>query len=260
MSAIFAGCSKDREDSGPSETRYPDDVEAILVNKCATAGCHNTTSKDAAGGLDLSTWDQLFNGSRSGAAVIPYRADFSTLCYYTNIDSLLGITLQPTMPFNQQPLTTAEYLLLKNWITSGVSDKNGFVKFSDYQQRPKMYIANRGCDVVTIMDPVTGLAMRYIDVGATSGIEGPCMVRVSPDNQHWYVIFAQGSVLQKFRTSDNAKVGELSIGTGFWSSFVMTHDSRRMFIADANINGRILYADIESMQLITEYQAGLHYP
>jgi DNA-binding beta-propeller fold protein YncE len=259
LSTLLCACRHD-EVSPVHDNGYPEEIEAIVVNKCSNAGCHNLASHEAAAGLNLETWDRLFEGGRAGAVVIPYRPDFSTFCYYTNIDSSLGITLQPTMPYNASPLSTAEYLTIKNWITNGAPNNKGFVKFSDYQNKVKLYVSNRGCDVITIMDPESGLAMRYIDVGTSPSMEGPCMVKVSPDKLYWYVIFNQGSTIQKFRTADNVKVGELQIGSGFWSTLTITPDSKKAFVSDSDINGRILYTDLENMQLITTYQSGLRYP
>ena len=244
---------------GP-DTGYPTEIEALVKTNCATSGCHNSISMGAAAGLNLDTWEDLFSGSRGGAVVIAYRPDFSTFCYYTNTDTLLGLTLEPTMPYNDIPLSSAEYHTIKNWIQNGAPNNKGFVKFSDYQNKPKLYISNRGCDVVTILDPKSGLAMRYIDVGNNSAIEGPSMVKVSPDKLHWYVLFGQGNVIQKFRTSDNAKVGELNIGSGFWSAIEITSDSKNAFISDADFNGRIIYANLETMQVVSTYQSGLRYP
>jgi DNA-binding beta-propeller fold protein YncE len=256
---LVQGCKPHHTDPEP-DTGYPDDVHNIVINKCATAGCHNTQSKMGAGGLDLSSWQKLFEGGKGGAVIIPYRPDFSTFCYYTNTDTNSGLVLVPNMPYNAAPLPAHEYTLLKNWIQNGAPAKNGFIKWSDYQNKSKLYITNRGCDVVTVMDPATGLAMRYVDVGSSPGIEGPCMIKVAPDKKHWYVIFNPGTIIQKFRTSDNVKVGELNISQGFWSSLCITGDSKKAFIADANFSGRILCVNLENMQVITSYDTGLTYP
>ena len=69
---------------------YPPEIAEILVNSCATTGCHNTVSKNAAGGLDLSSWDALFEGGFGGAAVVPYRSDQSYLTFFLNSDSSQG--------------------------------------------------------------------------------------------------------------------------------------------------------------------------
>ena len=152
-SLIFVSCKKDKEEQPviiPSG--YPESVENIIVQKCANAGCHNTESKDGAAGLDLSTWDKLFEGGRNGPGVIPYRPDFSTLLYYTNTDSTQGLSLLPKMPYNAPPLSTVEYEILVNWIQDGAPHKDGRIKFADNPTRRKFYVSNQGCDVVTVFD------------------------------------------------------------------------------------------------------------
>src|SRR5437868_5562058 len=86
---FFSHCANDKKESIPIPAQvdnacYPDDVGKIFVTKCAVSGCHNTKSKDAAAGLDMSTWDALFNGSRGGSAVVPYRSDQSFLVNFIN--------------------------------------------------------------------------------------------------------------------------------------------------------------------------------
>ena len=51
--------------------------------------------------------------------------------FFINTDSTQGVSLSPTMPFNAEPLSTAEYTAMKNWITNGAPNEDGFVKFSD---------------------------------------------------------------------------------------------------------------------------------
>jgi len=256
---IWSGCLHDRGEINP-DTGYPDQIEKLVVNKCASSGCHNEISREGAAGLALYTWDALFQGSRGGACVIPYRPDFSLLMYYTNTDTNKGLALLPTMPYLAPSLSSTEYELLKKWIENGAPNESGFVKFSDFEFKEKLYVCNRGCDVVTVVDPSSGLAMRYIDVGIKEAIESPAMVKVSNDKKHWYVLFNGSTVIQKFQTSDNLKVGELTIGSGIWSSITLTGDSKKAFITDADVNGSILVVDIENMHLITTYQSVLRYP
>jgi len=66
----------------PNYGNYPDAIGEIMVLKCAQGGCHNTQSADAASGLDLSTWQGLFKGSKSGSAVIPFSSKFSILMLF----------------------------------------------------------------------------------------------------------------------------------------------------------------------------------
>ena len=57
---FISACKTDIPDVAVS-TNYPPTVEKIIIGKCATAGCHNSISNSAAGGLDLSSWDVMFN-------------------------------------------------------------------------------------------------------------------------------------------------------------------------------------------------------
>ncbi|MBL7922714.1 MAG: YncE family protein [Bacteroidia bacterium] len=234
-----------------SASAYPDPVDQILIGKCATAGCHNTASKDAAAGLDLSSWERMFDGTNNGAVVIPFRSDFSTLCYYTNVDSSLGLVAQPTMPVNQNPLTSAEYTLLKNWIDAGAPDKNGFVKFSDDPARHKFYVVNQGCDVVSVFDADRRVAMRMIDVGQLPGAsppESPHNIKVTPDGKYWLVVFLNADIVQVFSTATDQLVKTIPIGNGMaggWNTLVISKDSRKAYSVDYN-GGRVAFIDIDA--------------
>ena len=243
----MASCRHDAiEPESADISNYPQDIDNIIINKCATAGCHNTQSSYAAGGLDLSTWEKLFEGSRGGAVVIPFRPDYSTLCYYTNTDPTLGLVLLPTMPYNGAPLSQTEYSTLKNWILNGAPDKNGFVKFSDNPERKKFYVANQGCDVVTVFDAESMIAMRYVDVGASSVIESPHMIKVAPNNEFYCISFIGGSYFQKFATSDNNLLGQVDITQGSWNTFAISSDSKKAYVVDFN-TGRIADIDLVNM-------------
>lgn len=259
---FLASCAKDK--GTPDYGGYPDEVGKIIVNKCATAGCHNDISKEGAAGLSLEGWDRLFEGGRNSAAVVPYSHEYSTLFLFSNTYSDLGQTLTPTMPYGRTPLTREEVQVLKDWINAGAPDRNGFVKFSDNANRKKIYVANQGCDVVTVVDNETLLPMRYIDVGKLSAaIDAPHMIKVSPDNNHWYIVFiahtSGTSLVQKFRTSDDTHVGDVTIPAGSWNTFAFSNDSKKAFIIDWSANGKIAYVNVENMTLIDTWQgSGLY--
>jgi DNA-binding beta-propeller fold protein YncE len=257
LSIIAVACKKDKLDY--EKAGYPDEIADIVLNKCATSGCHNELSKSGAAGLSLETWDALFRGGSGGSVVIPYRADQSTLCFYINTYDDLGLKLVPTMPYAEEPLSREEVIIIQNWINSGAANRSGYVKFSENPQRKKIYVANQGTDLVTVFDAESGLAMRYITVGASSSkTEIPHMIRISPDQLHWYAIFSAGTVLQKFRTSDDSYLGEVNLSTGTqphnWNTFVITADSKGAYVADWGSNGTIKYVNLESMQLVETKQ------
>jgi YVTN family beta-propeller protein len=245
--AALPSCVKDRT-KAPDNSGYPDNVAAIIVTKCATAGCHNTTSKDGAAGLDMSTWENLMKGGKAGAAVIAYYHAQSTVFLFTNTDTLLGGVVHPTMPYNGTPLSREEVITLRDWIDAGAPDKNGFVKFSDNPQRHKIYVTNQGCDLVAVFDAESKLIMRYIPVGGDIGPETPHMVRVSDDGSFWCTSFITGAYLQKFSTVDDHLLGQVDITTGSWNTFALTHDGTKAFAID--FNGRLRCVDLTNFTVL----------
>ncbi len=255
----FFSCKYDKLDVVDDPAGYPQEIKDIIVTKCATAGCHNDQSYLASAELNLSTWDKLFEGGSGGAAVIPYRPDYSLLLYFTNIDSSEGLILLPTMPFNGTPLSKQEYLTLKNWIINGAPDRNGFVKFSDVPERLKVYISNQGVDEMEVLDVKSNLIMRSIHIGTSDNTEVPHLVKVSPDNKFWYTIFFVGNVLQKFRTSDNALVGNIDIGPGSWNTMAISSDGKRGYAVDMTPQGKVAVVDLENLTLLSTIDQ-LDYP
>jgi len=127
------------------------------------------------------------------------------------------------------------------------------VKFADNPSRKKFYVANQGCDLVSVHDAATRVAMRYVDVGANATIESPHMIRVSPDGQYWYVAFINSNVFQKYRTSDDTFVAEVNITLGSWNTFAMSPDGTKAWVVDFSQTGRVAYVDLVNMQLMKMY-------
>lgn len=253
----FTSCTKDKADVDLSASGYPDQVAKLILNRCTNPGCHNQTSKYGAAGLSLSTWEQLFEGGNNGAAVIPFRPDLSTLCYFTNTYPDFGISLLPVMPLNQTPLTRNEFILLRDWITSGAPDRKGNIKFSNDPGRKKIYVTNQLCDVVTVFDANTLLQMRYVTVGNSSSIEFPICIKVAPDKKNWFVSFLNSTgIVQKFNAANDSYVGEVFLGTGSWTSFQITVDSKYGYFVDNSSPGKIAYVDLEQMTVLSIYTFG----
>lgn len=258
ISLLLSSCLYDKPEEAAQIAKssgYPLAVDSIISFKCATSGCHNTQSKDGAAGLDLSSWEKLFEGGGNGAAVIPYRPDYSILMYYTNHDSLLpGLQLSPTMPVNGTPLTFEQLTTLRNWILQGAPDDNGFIKFSDNPSRKKFYVGNQGCDVVTVFDAKSMLAMRMADVGKTPITEAPHMIKVSPDNKYWYTALLGGTVFQKFSVADNSFIAEANIGGGSWNTFALSPDGTKAYVVDFSVGKMAIVntADMSSSNYPTQ--------
>lgn len=259
---LFSSCRKDKGEIDYSDTHYPQNIAKIISRSCAVTGCHNQISKGAAANLSLSTWENLFQGASGGPVVIPYRPDFSTLCFYTNSFSELGPISNPSMPINATPLTREEYLCIKNWILDGAPDYKGRIKFADNPNRSKFYITNQLCDVVTVIDAETKLPMRYINVGNLALTDFPVCLKVSPDKNSWYVSFlALNGFLQKYNCTDDSYLSQVSLGTGVWSSFDISSNSQYGFCIDNSSTGRVSVVDLNSMNIITTYTSpNFYYP
>lgn len=245
---IFS-CTKD---SAPLKLGdYPTEVGKIMVFKCATQGCHNNTSYEAAAGLNLSSYSNLFKGSTNGSPIIPYRSDFSSLCYFINTYAEYGLTNLPTMPLNENALSKSEVKTIKDWIDNGAPDINGNIMWSDNPSRKKYYVLNQGCDVVTVFDTETQLPIRCISVGNKPNVaESPHMIKVSPDGNYWYVVFVGNNILQKFKTSDDSFVSEINLGTQQnWNTITISDDGKKGYCM-AWPNGNIAVVNLQTMQLI----------
>ncbi len=249
ITIIVTSCTKDS--APPLLGDYPTEIGKIFTYRCATSGCHNESSANGAAGLSLSTYASLFKGSVNGSPVIPYRSDFSSLCFFINTFDDLGPKNLPTMPINSNPLSRSEVETIKNWIDAGAPDINGNVMWADNPARKKYYVLNQGCDVVTVFDAATQLPMRYITVGRSSVLNKiPHRIEVSHDGQYWYVIFTGDSVMQKYRSSDDSFVAEVSLG-GYinWSSLVISNDNKWAYCISWQLSSRLAVVNLENMTL-----------
>ena len=243
---IFSSCKKDIPFS--SSTVYPPEINKIILTHCAVSGCHNDQSKDAVGGLSFENWETMMKGGRNGAVVIPYSPGESPMFIFTNTDEALGPAALPTMPYGKDPLTHDQVLTIKNWISSGAPNGNGFVKFSDNPDRKKVYITNQGCDLVAVMDMESNLVMRYIPVGSSAAVkESPHALRVSPDGKYWYVSFTAGTVVQKFSASDDRFAGEAMLGSGSWNAMIISPDGTKALVVDWSAAGSFVVLDLNTM-------------
>ncbi len=256
--ASMWSCTKDqaaRPDGG-----YPDKIADIMLTKCATAGCHNIKSYQNANGLLLETYSALFKGGNSGAVVVPYSVQNSSLFSFCNTYEDMGLISKPSMPLNQPVLTRDEVQTLKDWISNGAPDKNGNIPFSDNAaKRRKIYITAQGCDLVAVVDAASQLIMRWIPVGVLPDIESPHCLRVSPDGKYWYVSFTGGQYFQRFDAATDKLVDQLLLGVGNWNIFKISPDGKTAMVSDqssTNLNGRkgkLKLIDLEKMQIISSF-------
>ena len=262
----LAACKK--EQGYDTVGNYPSDIAKIIVPSCATTGCHDAKSYEAASGLDLSSWDAAFKGTRNGAAIIPYRSDFSTLCYFINTYSDLGLQNTPTMPLNGTTLSYTDVKTIRDWINNGAPNANGTI--ADASADPEVaYVVNQGCDVITVLRKADGVPIRYITCGTKPTSEVPHQVKVSADKKYYYVLFINNNILQQFRCSDNTLVKNIPLtpaaaGTGSedaldWNTLTLSDDGKRAYCVSWTQSGHIAAVDLEKGKLL-HFLGGQHYP
>ncbi|MEO0312612.1 MAG: hypothetical protein RIQ89_2269 [Bacteroidota bacterium] len=240
-------CTRKKIEVPELSSNYPMKIESIMKTKCAVSGCHNTISKDAAAGLDLSSWEKLFEGGRSGSAVIASRPDYSLIIYYTNHDSILPyLQLLPTMPIGESALTSTELTELMDWILDGAPNAQGRIRFQDDINVKKFYTCCQGCDQIAVFEAQSMLAMRYISVGQLPTTEAPHMIKVAPNNEFYCVSFLASNFFQKFSTVNNSLISQVEIGFGSWNTFAISSDSKHAYVVDL-LSGVIAFIDLDNM-------------
>jgi YVTN family beta-propeller protein len=230
-------------------TSFPNEINTIMNTRCSTSGCHNKKSAAAAGGLNLETWNDMLKGGNGGSIVIPFRSNRSWLSFYINTFPELGISLNPTMPVNQEHLSKEEVIIIQKWIDSGAPNSNRDIPFPTVE-RDKFYITNQGCDEVAVIDTKTKLVIRYIKVGLTNSVELPHKVVVSPDKKYWYVTFNGGSVVQKFDAFTDKLVGNIPVPFGLYNGLVISGNGKYGVITDLQSQGHVIYLDLDNLSVI----------
>ncbi len=252
---------------------YPQEVANILVAKCAVSGCHNAASYANANNVLLDSWEHLFQGSNSGAIVVPYSPENSSLLFFVNTDSAQGVVATPTMPEKTSsspatPLTKAEYQVLKNWIASGAPDKNGNIPFAaNADSRQKIYITQQACDLMAVIDGQSHLVMRYLTLGTKPNqIETPHCTRMSNDGKYAYVSFLNGDYLQKIDTRTDQIASAANVGSlrfnGSWNILYVAPADTSVVTSSFTADGIIAHIGTAGMNIIKSLGGGssLVYP
>ncbi|NQV51928.1 MAG: hypothetical protein HQ500_02030 [Flavobacteriales bacterium] len=190
------GCQKtpafEEEEANP--LAFPDTIAQLIQTGCATSGCHDKESHQAAAGLDLSNWKTLFKGSRNNAVVIPFAPDKSPLLFILNRDEVFASTLLPTMPLGGPHLSKEEVELVYQWISEGAPNATGQTALSNISISTSIVILNSLCQEVCYLDTRSGLITRYfsLDQEAASGF--PTEIIVDSNNASWCVLYTSGQL------------------------------------------------------------------
>lgn len=256
---ITTGCKHDPPPpAGPdlSATQYPLEIAEIMVNKCATSGCHNDKSFTGAGSLRLDDWEYLFDGSSNGAVIIPYDTTNSSLLYFINPGEGVydALSVLPTMPYEQGSLSKEEYDLIKNWIGNGAPDKNGNIPFaSNAAGRQKAYMTQQRCNLLGVIDVEKNVVMRNIKIGTQSQNESPHFVKIDPNGQFAYVCFTAGNIIQKIDIATDKVVNQVDLspfaGGNDFNIVQVSPDGKKLITSQLKDNGVLIIIDAASMAI-----------
>jgi len=109
---LFSASTTMAEDKPPT---YEDHVLPVFREKCCS--CHNADRK--AGGLDLTSYQQMMAGGNSGDVVAGGDADGSYLWQVVSHES------EPTMPPDADRIPDAMLKVIKEWIVGGIIERDG---------------------------------------------------------------------------------------------------------------------------------------
>lgn len=247
-------------DIDPATTQYPLEIAKIFITKCAVAGCHNEKSYKAAGSLRMDDWGYMFDGSSNGAVAIPYSPENSSLLYFLNPGSYDELTVEPLMPFNEEPLSKEEYDLVKQWVTDGCPDKNGNIPFGSMAStRQKYYQTQQGCDLLGVIDAEKKVIMRYVKLGnKPNAIESPHFVHIDEQGKYAYTCFIGGTVIQKIdvakdsvvKTLDLSQTAGLIAGGASINVIKVSPDGTQLVASQLLSPGSIFLIDAVNMELL----------
>ncbi len=205
---------RNAEQPVPSDN-YPPEVGKIIINRCATAGCHNAASyQTSGGGLLMDSWEHMLDGGNTGAAVVAFSPEHSPLLFFSNPHEDFGPlpAEEMRMPLNGPPLTREEYIILREWIAAGAPDKNGDIPFAgNPETRQKIYLAHQGCDYVAVIDAEKNIIMRYIPIGTQPTVEGASSIKVAGDHTAYFHFWGT-EVIQQIDTRTDKLTRTLETG------------------------------------------------
>lgn len=219
------------------EDNFPPQIKSIIINRCATPGCHNAASYQiSGGGLLLDSWEHLFDGGNHGAVIIPYSPENSSMLYFTNAHEDLGPV--PTdesmkMPLNAAPLSRDEYFTLRNWVKQGAPDKNGNIPFAaNPDTRQKIYLAHQGCDYVTVIDAEKHVIMRTIPVGKEYPVEAAHSLKVSPNGNDVLLCYWGSQYIQRMDARTDTIAAQIDVGAANSNMLFFTPNGEHILLTN----------------------------
>jgi len=254
-----------------TDIQYTQHIQAIFNSSCAVHGCHvgeddvgadkrSALRKTLHGGqFSLKSWNDLFEGSKDGAVIIPFKALKSDLVAHINSDTLVAPTAEPHMPLPGFNLPMAQVQTLMRWVDMGAPNDEGAIAYT-YSPQGKIVSVNALEDLLSVVDVSRDLLIRYVDVGSSADTNlafgSPHHVKVDANGRYFYATLIIARELWKFSTRTYEFLGKATIPSQPGRAaqpadlaFSVTGDTA--FVTDFNSSpGRVAMVDTRSMQTI----------
>jgi YVTN family beta-propeller protein len=220
-------CQQDFVSNSNTVSQFPSEIDAIFNTpytnnnlSCTTPSCH--ASENSARGLDLVNWQNTMNGSDNGTMVIPYSGFWSHMISYLNTDTNVApVTYIDTnsVLYSYHKIGASKVSTIMNWIDNGAKNKDGQVAFTDIPRNDKGFITNQAADVVAVIQPNEKRVVRLISVGGRPSptpllpnIDAPHYLKLSPDENYFYISLIQEGYIEKYDANTFARVGRMAAG------------------------------------------------
>lgn len=254
-----------------SSIKYTDHIQAIFNSSCAVHACHvgpndvgddkrSALSKPLHGGqFSLKSWSDLFEGSKDGAVVIPFKSSKSDMVFHVNSDTLVAPAAELHMPLPGFNLPSSQVRTLIRWIDLGAPNDEGAIAFT-YSPQGKIVSVNASEDLLSVIDVSKDLLARYINVAssADSGLSfgSPHHVKVDPLGRYLYATLITAHEMWKFSARTYEFLGKVTIPSqpgraSAPADLALSVTGDTAFVSDFNSSpGRVVMVDTRSMQAI----------
>lgn len=250
----LSGCVQQNDIVQPREQpgMFTRDVMPILERSCNGGSCHGGGPRGFAGGLDLTSYNGIFRGSKYGAAVVSGSAFMSHLVQTVNRnDTTISPILSAAMPVSRDPLQVEDVNTIVRWVNNGARRDDGSLPFPEPRPLGKLWFTSQYTDLVGVIDLASGLVMRYVTAGNslpfTTAPQSPHNVQIDDQGRYYYVTLIKNGKLKKFDAVTNELLGEAETGIAP-AHVVITADGSTAYVTDFDATvGRVFKVNTATM-------------
>ena len=253
FAVLFFSCLPKNEviDSSAPSGRFSTDIKPIFDRNCNSSDCHGGTPHGYAGGMNLTTYKGVFDGSRFGTVVVSESPFMSHLVQTINrFDTTLSPVSSVGMPSSRDPLPAQDVEKIVQWIRDGAPDDDGSLPFPDPRPEGKVFFTSQYTDLVGVLDIRTRLIMRYVTVGnplpPTGVLQVPHNVAVDDQGKYFYVTLLNANKVRKYDVATYRLVAEASAGLSP-AHVVITADGSKAYVTNFDSQGRIYVLNTATM-------------